>query len=226
MSQLYSLFALLGILSVPAAFILGFRYDAAAPVGNYFFNLLLFLGFMVVHIVMLLPGFKKLIYRKPHSIPVERRIYVMISIITWLLVYILHKPVPGLALPGNIWIQYLGICGVLAGILMFFEGATLEFLNGFVATPGSNMSHSADTPLMTEGSYAKVRHPMYRGAVIYMFASLLIHPHTGQLLFVIVVALGFVLFIPFEEKALIKTRGNEYLEYMKVVRYRILPGIW
>ena len=147
---------------------------------------------------------------------------------TWLLVYFYHLPVPGFAFVSPAWLQLVGICGVLMGLLMFFEGATFDFIRAFIGTPGTELSHSADadTPLMTEGSYASVRHPMYRGAVTYTFASVLIHPHAGQLLFAAMVALSFVLFIPFEEKALIRSRGDQYREYMSVVRYRVFRGIW
>ena len=36
----------------------------------------------------------------------------------------------------------------------------------------------------------------------------------------------FILFIPFEEKALIDARGDEYRSYMSVVRYRVFRGVW
>jgi len=228
MAKLYTFITFVGLMAVPAAFLMGWRYDPAAPAMNYLFNLIAFLIFMAIHIIMLLPGFKKLVYGTPYSTSVERRVYVMISIITWILLFAIHKPVPGPALPAIAWVQFLGICLVLLGFLMFFEGVTFEFLHAFMGTPGIDLSHTAEavTPLMTEGSYASVRHPMYRGALTYTFASLLIHPHAGQLLFAVLVALGFILFIPFEEKALIRSRGEEYTAYMQTVRYRIIRGIW
>ena len=39
--------------------------------------------------------------------------------------------------------------------------------------------------------------------------TLLIHAHAGQLLFAVMFALSFILFVPFEEKGLIKARGDE-----------------
>jgi protein-S-isoprenylcysteine O-methyltransferase Ste14 len=228
MAKLYSFIALVGMMAVPAAFIMGWRYDSAAPAMNYLFNLIAFLVFMAIHVIMLLPSFKRLVYGSSQSSSAERRVYVMVSVVTWIILYVIHKPVPGPALPEIAWVQFLGICLVLLGILMFFEGVTFEFLNAFLGGPGIDLSHSADTvtPLMTEGSYASVRHPMYRGALTYTFASLLIHPQVCQLLFAVMVALGFILFIPFEEKALIRSRGDEYLTYMQAVRYRIIRGIW
>ena len=169
MAKLYTFITFVGLMAVPAAFLMGWRYDPAAPAMNYLFNLIAFLIFMAIHIIMLLPGFKKLVYGTPYSTSVERRVYVMISIITWILLFAIHKPVPGPALPAIAWVQFLGICLVLLGFLMFFEGVTFEFLHAFMGTPGIDLSHTAEavTPLMTEGSYASVRHPMYRGALTY-----------------------------------------------------------
>lgn len=228
MNRVYSIVAMLGVMAVPATFIMGWRYDPAAPAGYYLFNIMGFIAFMAVHVIMLTPGFKKTIYGITNSTSEERRIYVAVSIITWILLYVYHKPVPGPGFESPEWLQFIGICGVFLGFLMFFEGATFGFLNAFMGTPGTELSHSSDSasPLMTDGSYASVRHPMYRGAITYTVASLLIHPHMGQLLFVVLVSLGFVLFIPFEEEALIESRGDEYVEYMKVVKYRVFRGIW
>lgn len=228
MAQIYAFLAILGVMAIPASFVMGFRFEEDAAAINYLWNVLLFAAFMAVHIIMLLPGFKRAIYGRPNSSPFERRIYVVVSIVTWILVYVYHQPVPGPAFAAPVWLQFIGICGVFAGFLMFFEGATLGFLRAFMGTPGTDLSHSADgsTPLMTEGSYASVRHPMYRGAVTYAFASLLIHPHAGQLLFAVMFSLSFILFVPFEEKALIRARGDEYLSYMSVVRYRVFRGVW
>lgn len=228
MAQLYSLIVFLGLMAVPAAFLIGWKFDSTAPAENYLFDVIAFTVFMVIHIVMLLPKFKKIIYGNPQSTSNERRIYVVISVITWLVLYVIHRPVPGFALEAPVWLQFFGVCLFLLGFLMFFEGIRFEFLNAFLGTPGTDLSHSTDeaAPLMKEGSYAKVRHPMYRGAITYAMSSLLIHPQTGQLLFSVMVSLGFLLFIPFEEKALIKARGDEYTQYMKMVKYRIVPGIW
>lgn len=228
MQRVYSFIVFLGMMAVPASFVMGWRYDPSAPAFNYVINILAFAGFMAVHIIMLMPGFKKLVYGRPHSTSAERRVYVLVSVITWILLFALHRPMPGPALAEVAWIRFLGVCLVFLGFLMFFEGVTFGFLHAFLGTPGVDLSHSSDavTPLMTEGSYARVRHPMYQGAVTYTFASLLIHPNAGQLLFAVLVALGFLLFIPFEERALIRSRGEEYVSYMEVVRYRIFPGIW
>ena len=87
-------------------------------------------------------------------------------------------------------------------------------------------SAAAETPLLTEGSYGKVLHPMYRAAVFLYLSSLLIHPHAGQLLFAALVVISFVGFIPLDEAQLLKARGDDYREYQRKVPYRVFPGIW
>ena len=67
---------------------------------------------------------------------------------------------------------------------------------------------------------------MYRAAVFIVFASLLIHPNTSQLLFAVLVAASFLGFIPFEERQLVRARGDEYRVYMSQTTYRVFRGIW
>ena len=99
---------------------------------------------------------------------------------------------------------------VLLSVFAFFEFANCEALDNLLGVPGAEISHSvgSETPLMTEGPYANVRQPMYRAAFFLTFSSLLIHPHTGQVLFATMVAASFLGFIPFEERLLLKARGE------------------
>lgn len=226
--HIYWLLAYLGLMALSASFIMGFRYDADAPMSNYAFNILLYAGFVAVHIVMTMPAFKRAVYGDPAGSPAERRVYVTISVLTWWLVYWLHRPVPGFGFESPAWLAYFGLCAVLLSIVGFFEFATFEGLNSLLGIPGSILSHTAgaETPLMTDGPYAQVRHPMYRAAFFLAFCSLIVHPHAGQLLFAVMITASFVGFIPFEEHQLIKERGDQYREYMAQTPYRLFRGIW
>ncbi len=226
--RLYGAFSYLGLMSVAAAFITGFRHDASAPVGNLIFDVALYAVFIAVHIVMTMPAFKRAVFGRPEGVPVERRIYIVVSVLTWLGVFWLHEPVPGLAFTSPAWLQFVGLCAVLLSMLAVFEDANMESLGSLLGVPGSPLSHSvgAETPLMTEGSYASVRHPMYRGFVFLALSSLLIHPHAGQLLFAAMLIASFVSFVPFEERQLLAARGDEYRGYMRATPYRIMRGVW
>jgi protein-S-isoprenylcysteine O-methyltransferase Ste14 len=96
------------------------------------------------------------------------------------------------------------------------------FITGFrydAAAPISNLWFNA-------GIYAAVRHPMYRAALLYTFASLLIHPNAGQLLFTAMVSASFIAFIPIEERQLLHYRGSEYRDYQRATPYRVLRGVF
>ncbi len=226
--NLYWLFSHLGLMTVSAAFIMGFKHDAQAPPENLYFNIVLYTVFIVIHILMTIPAFKRAIFGLPEGTPFERRIYITITILTWLAVYFLHRPVPGFAYAAPYWLQFLGLCALLLSLLAFFEFATFEKLSNLLGMPGSELSHStgAETPLLTEGPYASVRHPMYRAFCFLAFSSFLIHANAGQLLFAVMVTASFIAFAPFEERQLIKARGDEYREYMKKTPYRVFRGIW
>lgn len=228
MARLYTWFAFFGLATVTAAVLMGFRHDPAAPAGNYVFNGIAYAVFMAIHAAMMSPGYKRVTTGVPEGNPGERRIYTIVSVVTWLLLYAVHRPLPGpsLELPG--WIHFVGYCGVLLGFFGFTEGGTFESFRGFFGVPGAAGSHSAttETPLQTEGSYASVRHPMYRGFTCLAAASLLIHPNAAQLVWGLTLALTFVVFIPIEEHQLLRARGDEYRAFMAKTPYRLFRGVW
>jgi protein-S-isoprenylcysteine O-methyltransferase Ste14 len=225
---LYWVFSYLGLMSVTAAFIMGFRHEPGAPLANLAFDLALYGAFIAVHLVMTLPGFKRAVFGRPESGPAERRVYIAATVVTWLVVYFAHRPVPGFELTPPFWLRFTALCAVLLAFVAFFEYATFENLGGLLGVPGAELSHSsgAATPLLQEGPYASVRHPMYRAFLFLAASSLVLHPNAGQLLFAVTVTASFVLFIPFEERQLLAARGDEYRAYMQQTPYRLLRGVW
>jgi len=224
----YWLFSHLGLMATTASFFMGFRHDPGAPLGNLGFDLLLYAAFIAVHIVMTTPGFKRMAFGRPEGSGAERRVYIAVTVVTWVLVYWLHAPVPGFALTAPVWLQYVGLCAMLLGVVGFFEFATFESLSNLLGVPGAELSHTSggETPLMREGPYAKVRHPMYRAFFYLAFSSLLVHPNAGQLLFAVMTTASFAAFIPFEERQLLQARGDEYRAYMQQTPWRLFRGVW
>jgi protein-S-isoprenylcysteine O-methyltransferase Ste14 len=225
---LYWLFSYLGVMTFSAAFVAGFRHEPDAPLGNLLFNVLAYTAFISIHILMTMPAFKRAVFGDPAGTPFERRIYIFVSVVTWVGLYAIHKPVGGFAFASPAGLQFVGLCAVLLSIVAFFEFATFESLGNLVGMPGSELSHSvgSETPLMTEGPYASVRHPMYRAASFIVFSSLLIHPNAGQLLFAVLTSASFLGFIPFEEYQLLKSRGAAYKKYKRKTPYRAFRGVW
>lgn len=227
-ARLYTPFAFFGAMSFSAAFFMGFRHVPGAPAANILYNILLFAVFIAVHIVMTMPAFKQAVFGRPEGTLRERQIYVTISVVTWVGLFYLHEPVGIFGFSSPAWLQFVGYCAMVLSIVAFFEFATFEAIGGLLGLPGTDLSHSvgAETPILTEGSYARVRHPMYRAAFCITFSSLLVHPNAAQLLFAILTSAGFLGFIPFEEHQLIKARGDAYREYMRATPYRAFRGIW
>lgn len=224
----YWLISYLGLMTVSAAFIMGFRHAPTAPLDDLWFNLAIYAVFIAVHIVMTVPAFKRLIFRSAAGTSFERRVYIFTTVVTWLAVFALHRPIGGFGYESPEWLRFVGLCAVLLGVVSFYEYSTFENLASFVGMPGAPLAYSvgSETPLMTAGSYAQVRHPMYRAAFFICFASLLIHPNAAQLLFACLVTASFFAFVPFEERQLLNARGDEYRAYMAQTPYRIFRGIW
>jgi protein-S-isoprenylcysteine O-methyltransferase Ste14 len=206
----------------------GFRYGPAAPAGNYWFNVGLYAGFIVPHLIMTRSWFKRAAWGHPYSTPRERRFYITITVITWLALFWLQQPVPGPALALPEAIRFAGLVGFIVCILKFFQGKSFDAIDGLLGVPGSvtAYSHGPETPLFTDGPYAGVRHPMYRAAILAGVCGLLIHPHMGQLLWTLLIGATFIAFIPVEEAQMIASRGDEYRQYMKGTPYRLFRGLW
>src|SRR3972149_6473589 len=133
--SLYWYFSHIGIMVFSASFLLGFRYAPDAPIGNLWFNVTLYTAFILAHIAMTIPAFKKLLYGRPEGARFERQVYVVISIVTYSAVYWLHKPVPGFAYASPAWLEYIGVFAVLLSVVAFFVFATFETLRSLLGVP-------------------------------------------------------------------------------------------
>jgi len=224
----YRALAHFGLFTLAGSVLWGFRFGAEAPAANYGFNILLYGLFVVPHLVLTRSWFKQKVWGHPAGHPRERRFYISLTVVTWLAVVILHRPMPGIGFVPPTWLVFVGIVLFLAFFRMFFDGVATPMIDGLLGVPGSGtaFSHGPETPLFTEGAYASVRHPMYRAFLLTGLASLLIHPNTSQLLFVGMIGATFIAFIPVEEAQMIRARGDDYLEYRKQTPWRIMRGIW
>jgi protein-S-isoprenylcysteine O-methyltransferase Ste14 len=120
-----------------------------------------------------------------------------------------------------VWINVLGgmliIAGFLATMLAFRE-------NSFAAPVVRVQTERAQRPIDT-GPYAIVRHPMYASALLYLAGMPLLLGSwfglAGTVLFVAGIA-GRAVF----EERLLRSDLPGYADYMRHVRYRLIPGIW
>jgi protein-S-isoprenylcysteine O-methyltransferase Ste14 len=79
--------------------------------------------------------------------------------------------------------------------------------------------------VVTTGPYAKVRHPMYSGALLMLLFTPMALGSYGAVVFFFPIALVIVIRLLDEEKFLSRNLAG-YREYCHRVRYRLIPGIW
>jgi protein-S-isoprenylcysteine O-methyltransferase Ste14 len=79
-------------------------------------------------------------------------------------------------------------------------------------------------PLQIRGPYAVVRHPLYFGWVLAVFATA--HMTGDRLAFAAITTLYLLVAIPFEERSLVRSFGDEYARYARSVRWRLIPFIY
>ncbi len=82
----------------------------------------------------------------------------------------------------------------------------------------------ADETLQVTGPYRFVRHPLYSGWMVAVFAA----PHmTGdRLTFAVLTSLYLVIAVPWEERSLRHAFGEDYERYAAEVRWRVIPFIY
>lgn len=119
---------------------------------------------------------------------------------------------------GNLWAQLFGtptahIVAMLLGYSIVFVGATL-------VADGWRRIHQArgsDT-LMTDGIYARMRHPQYSGLFLIVFGEGVVHWPTllSVVAFPIIVA-AYTFLARKEEKQMLAKFGDEYRQYQRCV---------
>ncbi|MCW2511236.1 MAG: putative protein-S-isoprenylcysteine methyltransferase [Mycobacterium sp.] len=94
--------------------------------------------------------------------------------------------------------------------------------NGYAA---ATITVEADQPLVSNGLYGLVRHPMYFGTLIMMLGTPLALDSYWGFVVVIPAFVALAVRIGDEEKMLTEELVG-YGAYMQKVRYRLLPGVW
>ena len=189
-------------------------------------NTALFTLFALHHSVFARSGIKSRIAAAVH-LPLERSLYTWIASALFLLVCAAWQPVPG---------ELYRFSGFLAGCgyavqatavwLTARSSAQLDVLDlaGVRQVVGPHPGPADHVPLQTTGLYGLVRHPLYFAWMLLVFAS----PHMTmtRFTFAVLSTAYLAIAIPFEERSLAGTFGTRYREYQRVVRWRMIPGIY
>ena len=195
----------------------------ATPTGAIAVNVVLFTLFALHHSAFAREPVRARVARLvPEGL--ERSFYVWVASLLFIAVCAWWQPVAGV-----FWDVGTPVLVVLWALQLFGAWVTLRSaiiidvrtLAG-LRPPGT--TGVAETEFKTAGPYGWVRHPIYSGWFLLVFAT---SPMTGtRLLFAIISSAYLVLAIPLEERSLRATTNGAYERYMRRVRWRLLPGVY
>ena len=196
--------------------------ETGATAETALFDIALFTVFALHHSVMARTGAKNWIKR---AVPaaLERSVYVWTASLLFLGVCLLWRPLPGVWWDVGGWarwglhvIQFAGLSLTFraAGLIDVFELAGIRQPSG----------RTRPVEFKAEGPFALVRHPIYLGWFLIVFAA----PKMtmSRLVFAAISSLYLIVAIPLEERSLVEGFGDRYRAYQERVRYRLLPGVW
>ncbi|MRR57876.1 MAG: isoprenylcysteine carboxylmethyltransferase family protein [Deltaproteobacteria bacterium] len=115
-----------------------------------------------------------------------------------------------------------------AGLVLFSAGwwiLTLAMLDNPFAVTVVRLQEEREQTVIDTGVYSVVRHPMYAGTIpLLVGMSLWLESYAAAVLAIVPVS-TLVIRILIEE-AFLRRNLEGYQEYMKQVRYRLIPFIW
>ena len=175
--------------------------------------LILFIAWLIfygVHSALATNRIKEWTGWKPRT---YRMVYNLINTILFLLLLFLTAIVPSyLFLEPSPLTNYSGLLIAAVGIFVIKRAFRNYNTLGFIG-----LKKEESQELKTTGLQAKIRHPLYSGTILLFIGYVLFNPMLTSL----VVLLALIVYLPFgiywEEKKLIATYGNDYLEYKQKV---------
>ena len=119
---------------------------------------------------------------------------------------------------GNLWVQLTG--NPMAHMMSMVLGYAIVFYGATMVVEGWRAIHKARTEgrMVTDGVYARVRHPQYTGLFIILFGEGIVHWPTvvSVIAFPIIVA-AYTALARREERQVIEQFGDAYRDYMRRV---------
>jgi len=197
------------------------RGTAAAVI----WNVTLFSAFALHHSVFARLPMREWVARRVPA-ELERSVYVWIASLLFLAVCAAWRPVPGTAWQAEglaLWLlraaqaAALGLIARSTAVLDVWDLAGLR-------PQATGPRRSPQAEFQPRGPYGWVRHPIYAGWFLFVFAA---SPMTmTRLVFAIVSGAYLLIAIPFEERTLRAASAGAYDRYRAAVRWRLVPGVY
>lgn len=220
--------ALLFLLSLLSfALVYGWRLRTPAPgdlAGAWrdaLDNLILFTVFALHHSIMARTGAKAWLTRLVAP-DLERSVYVWIASLLFLAVCWLWQPLPGVIWQVNGVVAWMLLAIQLIGVLFTLRAARVVGVWELAGVTQPDLTRPIE--FRVEGPFAIVRHPIYLGWVLMVFATPAMT--TSRLLFAVVSTAYLIAAIPWEEASLLKAFPEKYAAYQRQMKWRLIPGLW
>jgi methanethiol S-methyltransferase len=167
----------------------------------------------------------KVVIKSRVSPAFERSTYVWLASLLFGLTLWAWSPVGGTLWDVDGAWQWTLNAGRVAGlVLTVLAASAIDPLELAGIRQAFNWPLRNDRPLMTTGVYGLVRHPIYLGWVLLVWSVPLM---TGtRVVFAAISTFYLVVAVPFEEREMRRTMGAAYEDYSRLVRWRMLPGVY
>jgi protein-S-isoprenylcysteine O-methyltransferase Ste14 len=220
-----------------------FAYRYASPFGRdvggpiaprvVVADVVLFSLFALHHSLFARDAFRKLVTRIVGAL--ERSFYVWIASALFIAVCALWRPVAGAAWrvtqPAAVWLiaaaQLVGIWLALrsASLIDIRELSGLKQVGAGGASGAGEASGAREAfEFKTRGPYGWVRHPIYSGWFLMVFA--VPDMTMTRLVFAITSSAYLLIAIPFEERSLRRSSQGAYDRYTRQVRWKLVPRVF
>ena len=152
--------------------------------------------------------------------PLLRSAYVWIASALLIVVCAAWQPIGGEVYHAQGWRAVLHAGIQLAGVLVVAGAVrTIDALE-----LAGIRAHSTSASLQITGPYRWVRHPLYFGWLLATFGAA--HMTGDRLIFAGISTFYLVIAVPFEERSLVASFGDEYRRYQRQVKWRMLPYVY
>ena len=196
--------------------------DGALSIGDVAWDVALFSVFALHHSLFARLGIRTSLQRTLGVL--ERSVYVWLASVLLILVCAFWRPVAGLVwqlygLPA--WLmRFAHVFGVGLSVV---SAAAIDIwdLSGVRLEP---KAQSQEPEFKTTGPYGHVRHPIYLGWFLIVFA--VPHMTMTRFVFAVVSAVYVLIAIPLEERSLLTTTAGAYERYTQKVRFRLIPRVF
>lgn len=202
------------------------RFDATGP-GAWAavsLNTALFTLFALHHSLFARAGLKAWVAGVvPETL--ERAVYVWIASILFAVVCTAWLPVRGVFWQADAGLR-VALSGVqmAAGVFVLAAARHLDVLDLAGVRGALGLARRHTDGLDDFGPYGLVRHPIYLGWVLFVWATPFMNG--TRFTFAVVSTIYLVAAIPFEERDLRRTHGTAYADYSRRVRFRMIPGVY